>query len=125
MGSLADKTIYAIQHNRTKKIYVGVTNVAEHRIKQHLHKLLQGNHTNKEMQLDFDKYGFDYSFFIIEKGVNENMAFEREHYWMNVLCSNRKGFGYNLSKSEQPFDISQFEKISIPCLRGKLTDFIN
>lgn len=82
------KVVYAIQHNATKRIYVGVTNVAEHRIKQHLHKLLQGSHTNKEMQLDFDKYGFDYSFFVVEKGIKDNIAFERERYWMNMLGSN-------------------------------------
>lgn len=119
------KTVYAIQHNVTKRIYVGVTNVAEHRIKQHLHKLLQGNHTNKEMQLDFDKYGFDYSFFVIEKGIKDNVAFEREQYWMNMLGSNRKPTGYNLSKAEKPVDISRFEKITIPCLRGKLIEFLD
>ena len=119
------KVVYAIQHNATKRIYVGVTNVAKYRIKHHLHKLLQGNHSNKEMQSDFDKYGFDYSFYVIENGIKDSKAFEREKYWMNMLGSNRKGTGYNLSRSERPYDISQFEKILLPCLRGKLTEFLD
>ena len=119
------KVVYAIQHNVTKRIYVGVTNVAEHRIKQHLHKLLQGNHSNNEMQSDFNKYGFDYSFFVIESEIRDSLAFERERYWMNILGSNRKDTGYNLSKSEKPCDISLFEKITIPCARGKLVDFLD
>lgn len=116
------KEVYAIQHSVTKRVYVGVTCNAEFRIKQHLHKLLRGKHSNKEMQRDFDKYGFRYSFYIIERHVENDVAFERERYWMNVLGSNRKDTGYNLSKCESPYEISKFEKIEISFSRGKLAN---
>ena len=118
------KEVYAIQHSVTKRVYVGVTCNAEFRIKQHLHSLLRGQHPNKEMQHDFDNHGIHYSFYIIEREIENDVAFEREHYWMNVLGSNRKETGYNLSKCESPYEIMDFEKIEISFLRGKLADVV-
>ena len=64
--------IYAIQHNVTKKIYVGCSRNVQNRYVTHIQLLRRGNHSSKEMQEDFKQFGEDYSVFILEKLENEN-----------------------------------------------------
>lgn len=59
--------IYAIQHNITKRIYVGCSRKVESRYVTHIQELRRGKHSSKEMQEDFNNYGEDYSVFILEK----------------------------------------------------------
>lgn len=113
MGSLADKVIYAIQHNVTKRIYVGCSLHYEKRIREHICHLRNGKHTNKELQKDFDLYGESYSYFIIERNVPFHGCFDREKMWMSVLKSNEINTGYNLMKTEAPKQLSDFQKVEI------------
>lgn len=114
------KTIYAMQHNVTKRIYVGSCNNADTRIKKHMHDLLRGCHTNKELQKDFDRYGMEFSFYKIDE-VDSGSQFKEERNWQNALRSNDSKTGYNLSKQEQPIlDLSKFPRIYLDCVRGVL-----
>lgn len=113
MGSLSDKTIYAIQHNKTKKIYVGCSTNFERRIKEHLSHLSSGSHENSTLQLDYNEYGNDFSFFILEENVEHYKCFCREHEWMCMLKSNEHDTGYNLLKKEAPITLDCFEKLNI------------
>lgn len=88
MGSLEEKTIYAIQHNITKRIYVGCSLHYEKRIREHICHLRNGNHSNKELQKDYDLYGENYSYFVIERNVKFSGCFDREKMWMSILKSN-------------------------------------
>ena len=122
MSDFSVKTIYAIQHNITKRVYVGVCQHPDTRIKKHMHDLLRGVHTNKKLQEDFDKYGMEFSFYIIDK-VKKEDCFEKEKQWMNILRSNDPKTGYNLSKQEAPItDLSKFQRFYLECIRGTLTD---
>lgn len=58
--------IYAIQHNVTKKIYIGKTKDVYKRFYQHICKLKIGKHPSQEMLRDFQKYGNDFSVFILD-----------------------------------------------------------
>ena len=60
------KIVYAIMHNKTRRIYIGSTERGSHRLKNHLNALRAGKHKNKLMQDDFDKYGEDYSFYQLD-----------------------------------------------------------
>ena len=114
------KTIYAMQHNVTKKIYVGSCNHADTRIKKHMHDLLRGSHTNKSLQKDFDKYGMEFYFYELEK-VDSDIVFSEERKWQNALRSNDSKTGYNLSRQEKPItDLSNFSRIYLDCVRGSL-----
>lgn len=64
------KYVYAIQHNKTKRIYIGSTKNVSSRYYNHLLQLRKGNHQSQEMQEDFDAFGEDYSVFILEKVEN-------------------------------------------------------
>lgn len=114
------KTIYAMQHNVTKKIYVGSCNRAESRIKKHMHDLLRGSHTNKHLQRDFDKYGMEFSFYKLAE-VDSSSVFTQERNWQNALRSNEPKTGYNLSRQEKPItDLSKFPRVYLDCVRGAL-----
>lgn len=62
--------IYALQHNKTKKIYIGQTQNMYKRYALHLYELRSHKHRSKELQDDFDKYGEDFSIFILEEIEN-------------------------------------------------------
>lgn len=59
--------IYALQHNVTKKIYIGKTENLYQRYMFHLEDLKQKKHPSKDLQEDFDKYGEDFSLYILEE----------------------------------------------------------
>lgn len=113
MGRLVDKTIYAIQHNKTKRIYVGCSLHYEKRIREHICHLRNGNHTNIEMQKDYDLFGENYSYFVIEKNVPFHGCFDREKEWMSILKSNCIETGYNLMTAERPIVLSNFQKVNV------------
>lgn len=64
--------IYAIQHNATKKIYIGKTKNVYKRYKDHLNSLRLGKHGSIDMQYDYDKYGEDFSVYVLEEVDNGN-----------------------------------------------------
>ena len=88
------RKVYAIQHNVTKKIYVGSSRNAENRYKAHLAQLKGGKHPNEDMQSDYNQYGADYSFFILDEiPTFEQKSKEKE--WMRKLKSYIRSKGYN------------------------------
>lgn len=113
MGSIGNKTIYAIQHNVTKRIYIGCSVHFEKRIKEHITHLRNGNHGNTELQKDYDLFGEDFSYFVIEKDVSFLDCFDREREWQSILKSNELGKGYNLARRESSPKIEDFIKVDI------------
>lgn len=115
--------VYAIKQNTTGKFYVGSTTVAEYRIKAHLSNLKSNRHSNKYLQSDFNKYGFDFTYYILERNIRTDYeARKLEYLWMNILQSNIPDKGYNLSKSERPIDFNLLEQIEIKYTRGNMLD---
>ena len=74
------RTIYAIKHNQTKRIYIGSTAELEKRYRTHIYSLRKHKHPSKEMQKDFDLYGEDYTVFIL--GEIRNIDEKRKEYEM-------------------------------------------
>lgn len=88
------RTVYAIQHNITKKIYIGSSFDVPTRYWNHIYRLRNRKHGIKDMQDDFDKYGEDYSLFILDEIMNYEEC-EKEYEWMNKYGSNIRRKGYN------------------------------
>ena len=59
--------IYALQHNVTKKIYIGKSENLYTRYMFHLRDLKLQKHHSREMQEAFNKYGADFSLYILEE----------------------------------------------------------
>lgn len=113
MGSVGDKTIYAIQHNETKRIYVGCSLHFEKRIREHMSHLRNNKHTNAELQKDYNLYGENFSYFVLERNVHFLRCFDREKEWMSILKSNLIETGYNLMTAERPITLNDFKKQNI------------
>lgn len=62
--------VYAVQHNKTKKMYIGTTKDVRKRYEQHITNLRSGIHKSDLMQKEFDEYGEDYSIYILEEIKN-------------------------------------------------------
>lgn len=88
------KVIYAIQHNVTGKVYIGITHDPKCRMQQHFIKLKEHTHYNSAMQEDCDRYGFDYSVFILETDVQVHEAY-KERYYIETLHTDDPNIGYN------------------------------
>ena len=86
--------VYAIQHNISKCIYIGSSQDVETRYHNHMYQLRAGKHKIEDMQADFDKYGEDYSLFILEEFTScRDRSLEYE--WMMKYQSHIRGKGYN------------------------------
>jgi group I intron endonuclease len=88
------RKIYAIKHNTTGRIYIGSSRDVESRIKNHICQLRIGKHNVADMQADFNEYGENFSFFVLD----EIECYEdrvKEYEWMRKLETNVRGKGYN------------------------------
>lgn len=88
------RKIYAIKHNVTKRIYVGSTKDPKHRFANHLSMLRNGKHPVEDMQKDFDEYGDNFTFIILET-ITEFQNRDKEYEVMEFLESHIRGKGYN------------------------------
>lgn len=88
------RRIYAIQHNVTKRMYIGSSSNLNVRYQTHLNALRRGKHPVEDMQEDFDKYGEDYSLFILDT-VFEWDERKKEYEHMKEHQSYIRGKGYN------------------------------
>lgn len=101
--------IYAIVCTKTWRSYVGQSVGIHKRTLSHLSELRRNNHTNKELQEDFNKFGEQY-FFVetLESVEDKSLLIEREKYWQS--------FGYNLYNGPQTH-------LSIPNLTSKQIEY--
>ena len=93
--------IYAIRNRVSDKVYIGQTRrTAKARFKEHKDALQSGCHTNRHLQVAWDKYGEEaFEFLVLEEPAIEDLS-EAEQRWMNVFKSLDKDHGYNMRASE-------------------------
>ena len=104
------RLIYAIQHNKTKRIYVGCTS-SFRRVRKHFQLLSRGKHHSKSMQSDYDTFGDDFSTYTIEIfSGNSNESASREDYWIKYFMADIPEFGYNDSRCYKRFKPSDFPR---------------
>lgn len=81
---LPTPAIYAITNTVTGKKYIGGASYPSQRFYEHKSALRAGKHRNKELQSDWDKYGFGcFSFDVIEETTKEKLS-EREDFYINA-----------------------------------------
>lgn len=73
-----DRAIYGIRSLITNKIYVGATAHIQRRLLKHFNELFHDRHRTKELQKDFNKYGFDSFEIIIYDSSAETNLLEKE-----------------------------------------------
>lgn len=93
--------IYCIEHIESRKKYIGKSKNIEVRFKQHVYHIKKGTHRNRYLQSAIIKHGLDaFKFYILEDigCLNEDVARNRELYWMDFYNSYDESFGYNLRR---------------------------
>lgn len=113
--------VYAIQHNVTKRMYIGSSGNVESRYKDHIHMLRKGEHSVEDMQEDFDLHGEDYSLFILEK-ITEYDKRSHEYDWMRKYKTHIRGIGYNYK--DRVFT-SKKVRMEIPLKEGLPVSFLD
>ena len=71
------------------------------RKRTHFHLLNNQRHFNPYLQSSFNKYGIENFIFEILEKCDINYLNERECYWMNLLNTNNREYGYNLRTVDQ------------------------
>src|SRR5260370_1096721 len=92
--------VYIITNKINGKIYIGKANDPEVRWKKHLYTVKYGEKKYGFYYLHaaIRKHGVDsFIFGIIESCDTEEMALEREVYWIKYYQSNNREIGYNLT----------------------------
>lgn len=78
----------------TGRMYIGSSADVETRHMNHLYALRAGKHPIEDMQKDFDEYGENFTFTVLDeiKTLDES---EKEYQWMREFKSYVRGVGYN------------------------------
>lgn len=88
------RTVYAIKHNKTGRMYIGSSRRPDVRLKSHFASLKRGKHPVEDMQSDFDEFGDDYTIIYLEE-ITEFRDRSHEYDWMRMYCTHIRGKGYN------------------------------
>ena len=88
------RKVYAIRHNVTNRVYIGSSCRVDNRLMNHICKLRRHKHHIEDMQSDFDQYGEDFTFTILED-ITKYEDREKEYDWMMKYQSHIRGIGYN------------------------------
>lgn len=109
------ETIYAIRHNPTGKIYIGRTNRLAERIQTHLSALKGNRHHVERMQDDCNRYGFDYSLFVLDD--ERSYSYDKhksESYYQLLFGTRDPERGYNYKEIPHNDNIFSYDEYRIP-----------
>ena len=97
--------IYELRHNATGKVYIGRSTDMPSRMRKHKSLLRKGTHPVRDLQHDYDTFGPDISFTVLEK-VSAGSGSIEERRWMLKRGSTDRTRGYNyqdpLAKPAKP-----------------------
>lgn len=88
------RKVYLIRHKNTGRIYIGSSCKPEKRYLTHMYHLKSGTHPVGDMQKDFDDYGSNFTFTLIDT-ISDSSEALKEYQWMNNFRSHIRGVGYN------------------------------
>lgn len=105
--------VYAIQHNETGRVYVGSTENIKARLTQHFQTLKGNRHLSEQMQSDYNKFGDNFSIYILFDGeVEKETLLLLERLFMTALKSKDPSFGYNEQDKANEIALSQFDQMT-------------
>jgi len=91
--------IYQIVNNVTQKRYIGLASNMNSRKQGHIYDLRRNKHGNDYLQKAWNKYGeANFSFLCLEECDKTNL-YKREDYWVKVLSTLDKYYGYNIKET--------------------------
>ncbi|MBQ8836421.1 MAG: GIY-YIG nuclease family protein [Clostridia bacterium] len=88
------RKVYCIRHNVTNRVYIGSSCHVDARLSAHMSALRNHGHLVEDMQKDFDRYGEDFMFAVLDE-IGSPEEKEKEYQWMDKYRSYIRGVGYN------------------------------
>lgn len=96
------RTIYALRHEATGKVYIGSTAQPRQRFLKHCNRLKNGTHNSKQFQSDYDRHD-DKSLTLVELDVVQNFDERyKEYEWMKAYNTFDPARGYNYADPKLP-----------------------
>lgn len=90
--------IYKITCKANNKVYIGKSKNIFSRLSVHFGKFLKGEHPNKELTSDFEKYGLNgFAFEVLELLDDVSGSCANEDYFIRKHESHLPNKGYNIS----------------------------
>ena len=108
------KEVYAILHNKTKKMYIGVSKNPKTRYLHHISQLRRGKHIVGDFQRDFDKYGEDFTFYVFDRIESADQR-DKEIMWFERYKTYDRRYGYNY---QDPMIVKRMVRGTIPFQEG-------
>ena len=90
LGGVNIKGIYIIKNIENNRVYVGETLDVVRRWTEHLQKLQDGKHNNKELQKDFNIYGKGALEFYVEIFIDKSVNYNQTYIKILLLLLERK-----------------------------------
>ena len=88
--------IYQIVHTASSKLYVGSAKYIARRWIEHVRDLRKGNHSSRQMQNAWNKYGAEaFVFSVLENVDDVNDLLAREQFWLDKTQAAKRDIGYN------------------------------
>lgn len=122
----ASQGIYAFRNQANGKYYIGKGELSDagwslaKRLKSNLYNLRHGRHNSDHLQKAWDKYGEDqFEMLIIEEVPAGEDILAREQYWIDLLKSSEREFGYNMSPTAGTTAGFQWSEASKEKIRGE------
>lgn len=92
--------IYQIVNKFTQKRYVGYASNLRQRLRGHFSDLVLRKHPNDYLQKAFNKYGLhNFNFSVLQECSKNNLCL-LEDYWVKVLKTCDREFGYNIQETD-------------------------
>ena len=109
------QAVYGIKSKSTNKIYVGSTKHIQRRLMKHFNELFHNRHRAKQLQEDFNKYGFaDFDVIIYNTDNNINLLDKEKEIQISIGINNlynEKISGYWI-KEEYKKQLSNSSKVT-------------
>lgn len=102
--------IYKIENLLNEKVYIGSTKNGIYRFSAHKSHLIRNTHPNKDLQMDWNKYGEEnFKFEIIEECEKDKLT-EREQYWIDYYGGMNNLINYNCREANNNGKMSDISK---------------
>lgn len=86
--------VYALRHEGTGKIYVGMSSRLKQRIQHHMSSLRIGKHPVEDLQFDYNNHGKEITVIVLDE-VQDYDERKKEFAWQIKLRTLDRRYGYN------------------------------
>jgi predicted GIY-YIG superfamily endonuclease len=96
------RTVYALRHEATGKVYIGSTADPRQRLLKHLNRLKNGTHNSKQLQADYDQHADKSLTLEVLDEIRDFGERDKEYRWMEIYNTFDPVHGYNYADPKLP-----------------------